>query len=220
MSILAWIVLGLIAGAIAKALMPGSDPGGIIVTMLIGIVGAFLGGFLGNMITGAGLNGFSLWSIVLAVVGAMLLLWIYRMTTRDAHHDLTRDASSTERLHAGRSGLASSGRRVAALALLDPARTGRRIAREVLVPGRDPSGLHRHDRPRHRRRVHRRLDRHALGWGTSPRVSSTSARSASRRSARSSCCSSAGCSVACGSRRAALQPSVFLRPPPRVRFRA
>lgn len=82
MSILAWIVLGLIAGAIAKALMPGNDPGGIIVTMLIGIVGAFLGGFLGNMIAGRGLNGFSLWSIVLAVLGAMLLLWIYRLATR------------------------------------------------------------------------------------------------------------------------------------------
>ena len=75
MGIIAWIVLGLIAGAIAKALMPGKDPGGIIVTMVIGIVGAFIGGFLGNTITGSGLNGFSLWSIVLAVVGAMLLLF-------------------------------------------------------------------------------------------------------------------------------------------------
>jgi uncharacterized membrane protein YeaQ/YmgE (transglycosylase-associated protein family) len=82
MGIIAWIVLGLIAGAIAKAIMPGRDPGGVIVTMLIGIVGAFLGGFLGNLITGSGLNGFSLWSILLAVVGALLLLWIYRMTTR------------------------------------------------------------------------------------------------------------------------------------------
>src|ERR687895_44481 len=82
MSIVAWIVLGLIAGAIAKALMPGRDPGGIIVTILIGIVGAFLGGFLGNMIAGTGLNGFSLWSIILAVLGAMLLLWIYRLATR------------------------------------------------------------------------------------------------------------------------------------------
>jgi len=82
MSILAWIVLGLLAGAIAKAIMPGKDPGGIIVTMLIGVVGAFLGGFLGNMIAGRGLDGFSIWSIVLAVVGALLLLWIYRMTTR------------------------------------------------------------------------------------------------------------------------------------------
>ena len=83
MSILAWVVLGLIAGAIAKAIMPGRDPGGIVVTILIGIVGAFLGGFLGNMIAGSGLNGFSLWSILLAVVGAVLLLWIYRMATKN-----------------------------------------------------------------------------------------------------------------------------------------
>ena len=82
MGILAWVVLGLIAGAIAKALMPGKDPGGIIVTMLIGIVGAFIGGFIGNTLTGSGLNGFSLWSILLAIVGAMLLLWVYRLTTR------------------------------------------------------------------------------------------------------------------------------------------
>jgi len=81
MGILAWIVLGLIAGAIAKAIMPGRDPGGFIVTALIGIVGAFIGGFIGNMITGQGINGFSLWSILLAIVGSLLLLWIYRLTT-------------------------------------------------------------------------------------------------------------------------------------------
>jgi uncharacterized membrane protein YeaQ/YmgE (transglycosylase-associated protein family) len=83
MSILAWCVLGLISGAIAKAIMPGRDPGGIIVTILIGIVGAFLGGFLGNLIAGSGLNGFSLWSILLAVIGSILLLWIYRVATRN-----------------------------------------------------------------------------------------------------------------------------------------
>ena len=82
MGFAAWIVLGLIAGAIAKAIMPGDDPGGIIVTILIGIVGAFLGGFLGNLVTGTGLNGFSLWSVILAILGSLLLLWIYRMTTR------------------------------------------------------------------------------------------------------------------------------------------
>ncbi len=82
MGILAWIVLGLIAGAIAKAIMPGKDPGGIIVTMLIGIVGAFIGGVLGNMVTNSGVTGLNLWSILLAVVGALILLWIYRMTTR------------------------------------------------------------------------------------------------------------------------------------------
>ena len=82
MSILAWIVLGLIAGAIAKAIMPGNDPGGFIVTMFIGIVGAFLGGFIGSQIAGRGLDGFSLQSILLAIVGSVLLLWIYRMATR------------------------------------------------------------------------------------------------------------------------------------------
>ncbi len=82
MGILAWIVLGLIAGAIAKAIMPGNDPGGIIVTMIIGIIGAFIGGFLGNMLMGKDINGFTFQSIILAVVGALILLWIYRMATK------------------------------------------------------------------------------------------------------------------------------------------
>jgi uncharacterized membrane protein YeaQ/YmgE (transglycosylase-associated protein family) len=82
MGILAWIVLGLAAGAIAKAIMPGNDPGGIIVTMIIGIVGAFIGGFVGNLITNTPLNGFSLRSLFLAIIGSLILLWIYRMATR------------------------------------------------------------------------------------------------------------------------------------------
>lgn len=82
MGILAWLVLGLVAGAIAKAIMPGKDPGGILVTMLIGIVGAFLGGFLGSLITDSGVTGFNLWSILLAVVGSIILLWLYRVSTR------------------------------------------------------------------------------------------------------------------------------------------
>lgn len=82
MGIIAWVVLGLLAGAIAKAIMPGKDPGGIIVTMIIGIVGAFLGGFLGNMLFSTGLTGFSLWSLLLAVLGAIILLWLYRLSTK------------------------------------------------------------------------------------------------------------------------------------------
>ncbi len=82
MGIIWTIIIGFLAGVVAKFIMPGRDPGGIIVTILIGIVGAFLGGFLGNMIAGTGLDGFSLWSVVLAVLGAMLLLWIYRLATR------------------------------------------------------------------------------------------------------------------------------------------
>jgi uncharacterized membrane protein YeaQ/YmgE (transglycosylase-associated protein family) len=83
MGILAWIILGLIAGAIAKAIMPGRDPGGFIVTALIGIVGAVIGGFLGNVIFGiGGVSGVDIRSILIAVVGALVLLWIYRMATR------------------------------------------------------------------------------------------------------------------------------------------
>ena len=83
MGILAWIILGLIAGAIAKAIMPGRDPGGFIVTALIGIVGAVVGGFLGNLMFGiAGVSGVDIRSILISVVGALVLLWIYRMATR------------------------------------------------------------------------------------------------------------------------------------------
>jgi uncharacterized membrane protein YeaQ/YmgE (transglycosylase-associated protein family) len=79
MGIIAWIVVGLIAGALAKLIMPGDDPGGIIVTILLGIVGAFVGGFVVNLLGGAGVSGFNLWSIVVATIGAIILLAIYRL---------------------------------------------------------------------------------------------------------------------------------------------
>jgi uncharacterized membrane protein YeaQ/YmgE (transglycosylase-associated protein family) len=79
MGILSWLILGLIAGAIAKAVHPGPDPGGILVTMLIGVVGAFVGGLIGSAIAGHGVTGFNLWSILLAVVGSVLLLVLYRL---------------------------------------------------------------------------------------------------------------------------------------------
>ena len=79
MGIIAWIVVGLIAGALAKLIMPGDDPGGIIVTILLGIIGAFVGGFIVNLLGGAGVSGFNLWSIVVATIGAIILLAVYRM---------------------------------------------------------------------------------------------------------------------------------------------
>lgn len=78
MTILGWIVFGLIVGVVAKLLMPGRDPGGFVVTALIGVVGALLGGFLGRLMglyRGGDPVGF-----FMAVIGAMLLLWIYRRT--------------------------------------------------------------------------------------------------------------------------------------------
>ena len=87
-AIIGWIIFGLIAGLIAKAIMPGKDPGGAIVTILIGIAGAVIGGFIGRGLFGYGRAttgtgdisqpGF-LMSLVLAVVGAIVLLAIYRV---------------------------------------------------------------------------------------------------------------------------------------------
>ena len=83
MGILSWIILGLIAGAIAKAIMPGRDPGGFIVTAIIGIVGAIIGGFLGNMLFGiGGVSGVDFRSLLISIVGALILLFIYRAATR------------------------------------------------------------------------------------------------------------------------------------------
>ena len=87
-AIIGWIIFGLIAGVIAKAIMPGRDPGGALVTILLGIVGAVVGGFIGKALFGYGRSydsagdisrpGF-LMSLVLAVVGAIILLAVYRL---------------------------------------------------------------------------------------------------------------------------------------------
>ena len=79
MGILALIVVGLIAGLLAKLLLPGDDPGGLIVTTLIGIAGAFLGGFVVGLLGGAGVTGINIWSILVATLGAVILLAIYRL---------------------------------------------------------------------------------------------------------------------------------------------
>lgn len=82
MGILTWIVLGLIAGALAKFIMPGRDPGGIIVTILLGIVGAVVGGFLSTLIGFGDVSGLNIGSIVIAVIGAIVLLALYRAFRR------------------------------------------------------------------------------------------------------------------------------------------
>jgi len=76
--IIAWIIIGLIAGGLGKLIMPGDDPGGIIVTILLGIAGAFVGGFITQNLLGLGSGGF-IWSIIVATLGAIILLVIYRL---------------------------------------------------------------------------------------------------------------------------------------------
>ena len=76
LTILGWILFGLIVGLVAKLLMPGHDPGGIVLTTALGIVGAILGGFVGRLLgfyqagEGAG--------YIMATLGAVLILFVYR----------------------------------------------------------------------------------------------------------------------------------------------
>ena len=81
MGIIAFIILGLIAGVIAKAILPGDDPGGLIVTTIIGVVGAILGGFLAGVLFDADPMDefFDISSWLTAIVGALILLVVYRM---------------------------------------------------------------------------------------------------------------------------------------------
>ena len=76
MSIIGWLIFGLIVGAIAKFLMPGRDPGGWIVTILLGIAGSFVGGYLASML-GGGTGGPAGW--IGSIIGAIVLLFIYRL---------------------------------------------------------------------------------------------------------------------------------------------
>jgi len=77
---LAWIIIGALAGGLAKLIMPGRDPGGCIVTILLGIAGALLGGFIGQALGFYGEGEAA--GFFMAVLGAILLLALYRMMTR------------------------------------------------------------------------------------------------------------------------------------------
>jgi uncharacterized membrane protein YeaQ/YmgE (transglycosylase-associated protein family) len=76
MSILAWIALGLIAGFIASKIFVGSGQG-ILMDIVLGIVGAVVGGYLFSALGSTGITGFNIWSMFVAVVGAVVLLWLY-----------------------------------------------------------------------------------------------------------------------------------------------
>jgi uncharacterized membrane protein YeaQ/YmgE (transglycosylase-associated protein family) len=83
-SIIAWIVLGLLAGMVAKAIMPGGERVGLILTTVLGIVGALLGGLLAKALGfGDPIDEFfdlSTW--IAAVVGALIILWLWSLVSR------------------------------------------------------------------------------------------------------------------------------------------
>jgi len=85
MSIIAWIVVGVIAGFLAKAIMPGSrdEPSGFLGTMVLGIVGAVVGGWIWNIaFSQAGATGINFGSILVALVGSMIVIGIARLVAR------------------------------------------------------------------------------------------------------------------------------------------
>lgn len=85
MGIIAWIILGLIAGAIAKAIYPGHQGGGIFATIGLGILGALVGGWLGQALLGTGggaaAGALSIPSIIFAIIGAMICIFIWGLVT-------------------------------------------------------------------------------------------------------------------------------------------
>ncbi len=92
-SIIGWAVLGLVAGALAKLIYPGTQGGGMIATMVLGIVGAFIGGTLYTLITtgkfalassGAVTAGALIPSLVFAVLGSMVAIFLWGLVTRNA----------------------------------------------------------------------------------------------------------------------------------------
>lgn len=90
MGIIAWLVLGLIAGALAKLIYPGHQGGGIFATIGLGILGALIGGYLGQVLLGssgaaaASVGALTIPSIIFAVLGSLLLIFIWGLITRRA----------------------------------------------------------------------------------------------------------------------------------------
>jgi len=81
MSILAWIVLGLVAGFIASKLV-NKTGGGLVFDLVLGVIGAFVGGFLFSRFGEGGVSGLNLYSLMVATVGAVVVLLVYHLVAR------------------------------------------------------------------------------------------------------------------------------------------
>ena len=82
-TIIAYIIIGLLAGLIARAILPGRQSMGLVATTLLGIAGALVGGFIGSFLFGRGTSGdvFSIWGLLLSVGGAVLVLFLFGLVT-------------------------------------------------------------------------------------------------------------------------------------------
>ncbi len=87
MSIFAWIIVGLVAGFLARAVLPGREPGpgGIVGDLIAGIAGALIGGWIFRTLGIGAVTGVNFWSIVIAFIGAVIFLAIWRAIERRSH---------------------------------------------------------------------------------------------------------------------------------------
>lgn len=89
-AIISWIIIGGLIGLIARAVMPGKQGMGFVMTVILGVVGAIVGGFIGGLLGGDGVSGimnnpWSLGTILLAVIGALIVMVIYGFLARKAN---------------------------------------------------------------------------------------------------------------------------------------
>jgi len=85
MNIIAWIILGALAGWFASMIAGTNARMGLLANIAVGVLGAFLGGFLVQAMGGTGIDGFNLWSLLIATLGAVVLLMIVKAFTRSSH---------------------------------------------------------------------------------------------------------------------------------------
>jgi uncharacterized membrane protein YeaQ/YmgE (transglycosylase-associated protein family) len=95
-NVIALLLMGLLVGVVAKFLVPGRDPGGLVITCILGVAGALLGGFLATeVLNRGGTIGFNLYTFVVGVVGAVILLLLYHGLRGDLGRRRYRSAPST-----------------------------------------------------------------------------------------------------------------------------
>ena len=82
MGIISWIVIGAFAGLVARRIVPGSDPSRSIITIILGMAGASLGGFTMGVLGGSGTTSFDVWTMLVATLGAIMLLYLYGQFVR------------------------------------------------------------------------------------------------------------------------------------------
>lgn len=82
MGLISWMVVGLTAGLLAKWIVPGSGPGGLIIAIIVGMAGASIGGAIVGLMVGTGATGFNALSVLVATLGAVVLLFLYDLIAR------------------------------------------------------------------------------------------------------------------------------------------